>query len=152
MDSQGSENTPGGKRRVFEAAFKVSLVRRLLEGEKGTALSREYQIPRSMIYRWRNLYLRQGPAGLERPVGRPPRIGRLGLAPPPPGDPAAQRMVELERKVGQQALEIDFLRRAFKRVKELEEPGGGSGASGSTAKSAPGSALKDNSRSPRPAS
>jgi transposase-like protein len=152
MESEGSENKQPAKRRVFEAAFKVSLVRRLLEGEKGTALSRECQIPRSMLYRWRNLYLQQGPAGLERPVGRPPRIGRLGLAPPPPGDPAAQQLAELQRKVGQQALEIDFLRRAFKRVKRLEEPGGGSGASGSTAKSAPGSALKDNSPSPRPAS
>lgn len=152
MESEVALSPPAGKRRVFEAAFKVSLVRRLLDGEKGAALSRESQIPRSMIYRWRNLYLQQGPAGLERAVGRPPRIGRLGLAAPPPGDPAAQRMVELERKVGQQALEIDFLRRAFKRVKGLEEPGGGSGASGSTAKCALGSALKDSSPSPRPAS
>jgi len=30
----------------------------------------------------------------------------------------AKRIAELERKVGQQALEIDFLARAFKRVKE----------------------------------
>lgn len=152
MESEGSENKQPGKRRVFEPEFKVSLVRRLLEGEKGTALSREYQIPRSMIYRWRDLYLEQGPAGLERAVGRPPRRGRLGLAPPPAGDRAAQQLAELQRKVGQQALEIDFLRRAFKRVKGLEEPGGGSGASGSTAKSVPGSALKDSSPSPQPAS
>lgn len=143
MESEVTESEQHGKRRVFEPAFKVSLVRRLLEGEKGTALSRQYQIRRSVLYRWRDLYLREGAAGLERPVGRPPRRGRLGLA-PPPGDRAAQQVAELERKVGQQALEIDFLRRAFKRVKELEEPGGGSGASGSTAKFAPGSALKDN--------
>jgi hypothetical protein len=56
---------------------------------------------------------------------------------------AARRIAELERKIGQQAVAIDFLERAFKRVKELGRPSGGNGASGSTAKSAPGSALKD---------
>jgi hypothetical protein len=53
---------------------------------------------------------------------------------------AMRRVVELERKIGQQALQIDLLERAFKRVKELGRPSGGSSASRSTAKFAPGAA------------
>lgn len=142
MESEVIQNEEPAKRRVFEPEFKASLARRLLEGESGSGLSRQYQIPRSMLYRWRNAYLEQGAAGLKRRVGRPPGQGRLALT-PRHADAAARRTAELERKVGQQALEIDFLRRAFKRVKQLERPGGGNGASGSTAKFAPGSSLKE---------
>lgn len=151
MESGPSHSVEPAKRRVFAQQFKTELARRLLGGESGAQLSRQYRIPRSMLYRWRKAYLEQGAAGLKRPVGRPPGKGRLALTPRHP-EAAARRVVELERKVGQQALEIDFLRRAFKRVKGLGEPGGGSGASGSTAQSAPGSSLKEVSRSPRPAS
>ena len=142
MESEQSPRVEPAKRRVFEQPFKTELARRLLGGESGTQLSRQYRIPRSMLYRWRNAYLQEGAAGLKRRVGRPPGKGRLALTPRHP-EAAARRVAALERKVGRQALEIDFLRRAFKRVKQMEEPGGGSGASGSTVPSAPGSALKD---------
>lgn len=145
-----SEETGGGP-RVFEPAFKVEVARRLLAGESATKLHRELGIRRSVLYRWRDAYRREGPAGVSRQPGRPP--GRASKAPPGPraaaapqteAEQAAKRIAELERKVGRQAMEIDFLARAFKRVKELAPPSGGSGASGSTAQSAPGSALKDN--------
>lgn len=150
---------PGASpRRVFEQGYKVAVAKRLLAGESGTKLSRELQIRRSVLYRWRDAYRLEGAAGLNRQPGRPP--GRRVPTAPDPEAPAAieqadagqsaaaaaaaaRRTAELERKIGQQAVEIDFLRRAFKRVKELGRPSGGSGASGSTAKSAPGSALKD---------
>ena len=128
--------------RVFDQKFKVAAAKRLLAGESGTQLSRELQVRRSVLYRWREAYRQHGAAGLNRQRGRPPGPGRRP-ATPRNADPAARRIAELERKVGQQTLEIDFLQRAFKRVKELGPPSGGSGASGSTAKSAPGSALKD---------
>jgi len=38
----------------------------------------------------------------------------------------------LERKIGQQSLDLDFLRRAFTRVKELRQKNTGSGATAST--------------------
>jgi transposase-like protein len=142
MESEVIQNNEPVKRRVFEQQFKTELARRLLGGESGTQLSQQYRIPCSMLYRWRNAYLQEGAAGLKRRVGRPPGKGRLALTPRHP-EAAARRVVELERKVGQQALEIDFLRRTFKRVKQLEQPGGGNGASGSTEKFAPGSSLKD---------
>jgi transposase-like protein len=152
-DEQG-----GSRRRVFDQDYKVAVAKRLLAGESGSELSRELQIRRSMLYRWRDTYRLEGAAGLNRQPGRP--SGQRGRAAPDAealaaieqagavqaaatAAAAARRIAELERKVGQQAVEIDFLRRAFKRVKELELPGGGSGASRSTARSAPGSALKD---------
>lgn len=152
-DEQG-----GSRRRMFDQDNKVAVAKRLLAGESGSKLSRELKIRRSMLYRWRDTYRLEGAAGLNRRPGRPP--GQRGRAAPDAealaaieragaaqaaatAAAAARRIAELERKVGQQAVEIDFLRRAFKRVKELELPSGGSGASGSTAKSAPGSALKD---------
>jgi transposase-like protein len=143
---------------VFEQNYKVEVAKRLLAGESGSQLSRELKIRRSVLYRWRDAYRLEGAAGLNRQPGRPPGR-RLPTAPDPEAlaaieqadasqsaaaaATAARRIAELERKIGQQAVAIDFLERAFKRVKELGRPSGGSGASGSTAKSAPGSALND---------
>ena len=144
-----SNRQGGSKHRLFDPADKVVAAQRLLAGESATALCRELQIRRSVLYRWRDTYRREGPAGLQRQPGRPPGRGQPA-APAGRERPAAagasgaqQRIAELQRKVGQQALEIDFLARAFKRVKDLDRPSGGSGASRSTAKSAPGSTLKD---------
>src|SRR4051812_3606204 len=89
----------------------------MLKGESVTALHHELQIKRSMLYRWRDAYQAEGQNGL-RPVGRPPGVSG---SPRPPANgeaAAAQRIRELQQKIGQQAMDIDFLRRAFKRVKE----------------------------------
>jgi len=48
---------------------------------------------------------------------------------------SARRIAELERKIGQQALDLDFLTRAFKRVKESRQKNTGTGATASTEKS-----------------
>ena len=165
MEKQAKKREPGNEqvavaRRRFEPAYKVGVAKRLLAGASGSKLSRELQIRRSVLYRWRDIYRLEGAAGLNRQPGHPAGPARR-VAPDPEAIAAieqadaaqaaataareAQRRAALERKIGQQALEIDFLRRAFKRVKELGPPSGGSGASGSTAKFAPGSALKDES-------
>jgi len=89
----------------------------------------------SVLYRWRDAYRKEGAAGLERPPGRPPGVPN----PPRPAgsseEAAARRVAELERKIGQQALDIDFLRRAFKRVKESRRKNIRSGATASTERS-----------------
>jgi uncharacterized coiled-coil protein SlyX len=52
--------------------------------------------------------------------------------------PAAEvRIRELERKVGQQAMVIDFLQKACKRVKELRQPSKGPGGTASMERSKP---------------
>ncbi|MGH9581522.1 MAG: transposase [Bryobacteraceae bacterium] len=110
--------------RVFTPEFRVSTAERMLNGESISALSAELKIKRSVLYRWRDRYRKEGAGGFSRPVGRPPGRGGGVLASkdrvekdPVPAS-AARRIAELERRLGQLALENDFLERAFKRVKE----------------------------------
>ncbi len=121
--------------RVFSLEFKERVAQRMLNGESVSALHHELQIKRSVLYRWRDAYRKEGVCGLQRGRGRPPRVPN---PPQPAGDAgaaAAHRIAELERKVGQQALDLDFFRRAFKRVKESRRKPTEPGATASTEKS-----------------
>ena len=104
--------------RVFRVEFRIAVARRILNGESVSALSNELKIKRSVLYRWRDAYREQGAAGLNRAIGRPP--GGTKATPKAGSGPAAadQRIAELEQRLGKMALENDFLRRAFRRVKE----------------------------------
>ncbi len=123
------------EQRVFSWEFKVGVVRRMLNGESVTALHHELQIKRSVLYRWRDAYRKEGVAGLQRVGGRPPGVPNPPRPVGEPGAAAARRMAELERKIGQQALDLDFFRRAFKRVKELRRKDAEPGATASTPRS-----------------
>ena len=124
-----------GKYRVFTKEFKEGVVQRILNGESVSALHEEFQIKRSVLYRWRDAYRKDGAAGLARPLGRPPGGSNPPRPQANPADAAARRVAELERKIGQQALDIDFLRRAFKRVKESRQKNIEAGGTASTEKS-----------------
>ena len=127
-----------GKNRVFSAEFKQTVAQRILNGESVSALHQEFQIKRSVLYRWRDAYRKDGAAGLQRPVGRPPGIPNpphLAHPPASPEEAAAKRIADLERKIGQQALDLDFLRRAFKRVKESRRKNTKAGGTASTERS-----------------
>jgi transposase-like protein len=127
----------GGRNRRFAAEFRIEAARRIRDGESVSVLSRELSIKSSVLYRWRDAYLKDGEAGLKRPVGRPPgRPVRPQLLPSAsPLERAQQRIAELERKIGRQELENDFLRRAFKRVEELRRKKSDNGATASIPKS-----------------
>lgn len=98
--------------------FRVEIAQRMLAGESATELSRRYQLPRSMMYRWRDAYRKDGPEGLQRPIGRPPgRASRPAtLTQHSTEQELRQRIAELERKIGQQSVEIDFFKGVFKRL------------------------------------
>jgi len=123
------------KQRVFSGEFREQVVQRMLKGESVSALHHELEIKRSVLYRWRDAYRKEGTAGLQRAKGRPPGVPN----PPRPAaeveGAAARRMAELERKIGQQALDVDFFQRAFKRVKELRRKPAAPGATASTERS-----------------
>jgi len=128
---QGAVKSGGGKARYHAPEFKLQVVQRMMAGESVSRLSREVKVKREMLYRWRDAYRKGGTAGLQRPQGRPRQK-------PDPGMPAAQaRIRELERKVGQQALVMDFLQRAFKRVKALRRASIEPGATASMERSKP---------------
>jgi transposase-like protein len=120
--------------RTFTPEYRVGVARRIAAGESVAALSRELSIRRSVLYRWRDAYRKDGEGGLQRPAGRPAGTQRAK----PPVDPresAQRRIAELERKIGQQQVENDFLKRAFKRVEELRQKRLRNGATASTPRS-----------------
>jgi len=126
-----------GKQRVFAAEFRIEVARRMLDGESATKLRDELGIKRSVLYRWRDYYRKEGAAGLSRPIGRPPGVPNPEAAKPGLSEEEALRrqIAELERKIGQQAVQLDFFKRAFKRVKESSQPNGNTGATASTRRS-----------------
>jgi transposase len=102
----------------------------MLAGEPVSRLSRELKVRRSLLYRWRNTYRNEGTAGFRW-------IGRPGRSQEEQARAAEARISDLERKVGQQAMVIDFLRRAFKRVEGLRQPSKGDGGTASMERSRP---------------
>ena len=133
---KGAKKAKGGKPRVHTPEFKLSVVQRMMAGEPIAPLSRELKLKREMMYRWRDAYRKHGRWGLARPKGRPPgpSAGKGPAAPPTAGE---ERIRALERKVGQQALVIDFLQRACKRVEALRQESKEPGATASMERSKP---------------
>lgn len=131
------------KPRLFSREFKLAAVHRILAGERIRDLSQELKVLRKDLYAWRDLF-RAGGAMALRPLGRPRKAeamataAREQLAQPMPEIPAAEyevarkRIAELERKIGQQQLELDFFRQALRQVKETRRQSGGPGVTGST--------------------
>ena len=124
--------------RAHTTEFKEAAARRLLAGESGTALSRELDVRRSVLYRWRDTYRNEGVAGLSRRRGQP----GPGKRPPPkiPRDQRDERIRELERLLGKQAAELDFFGQAFRALNlaiPANDSPGASGPTPSSSESAP---------------
>ena len=130
---------PGKPARVFSREFKEGAVLRIMAGERVRAVAAELQIWPKLLYDWWRLYDRGGATAL-RSTGRPRRGEEAVIEPTrplplkaarkrrrgPPGgveaEAAAKRIAELERKVGEQGLEIDFFRRALRHTKARTAP------------------------------
>ena len=93
----------GLTRRMFTKEFKLAAVRRLEQGVSIGEAARALEVVPNVLHRWRREF-RAGP----------------GNAFPGPGKPrwVEGRIAELERKIGQQALEIDFLKQCLQRIEE----------------------------------
>jgi transposase len=141
----------------YSREFKLSAVRRMVEGVNVSALSRELQVKRKRLYAWLACFRSGGPEAL-RPRGRPPKVvdppgepEAVGIEKPvsavaPSPKPAApadtvsaaehaaaqRRIAELERVIGRQQMEMDFFRRALRRVGDARQSTGGSGGTAST--------------------
>ncbi len=124
--------------RVFSREFKLKIVRRMLAGENVSALARELKVLRKDLYVWRKRFRSGGPEAL-RGRGRPPKAGSAIVARSmtakqvaSPVDGTRKRIAELERKIGQQQVELDFFRQALRQVKVARRPSEGLGALRST--------------------
>ncbi len=136
---------PRQRFRIFNREFKEAAVRRILAGEKIRAVADDLGLRRQLLYTWLDYYEQGGPDALV-PRGRPwkavalARRQALGQE-PSRGARAASgkgelgpdpRLADLERKVGQQALELDFFKEALRHVKAPPRPSGGRGARASS--------------------
>jgi transposase-like protein len=135
---------PGRRFRIYSQAFKLAAVRRVLAGEKIRAVAKELRLGH-LLYTWLDLYERGGDDALV-PRGRPRKAmawaRRRALVQEPSRQARAyghggseardSRLVELERKVGQQAVELDFFKEALRNVKAPPRPSGGRGARASS--------------------
>jgi transposase len=106
-----------------------------MSGESAAALSRELQVPSGHLYKWCGDFRCGGVAAL-RPACRPRKgFGVLDLEPGKDLATARKRIDALERKIGQQQVELDFFRQALRQVGGARQPSDGLGVSGSTPRS-----------------
>ena len=101
--------------RVFTPEFKRGAVRRIEAGERLRAVAEDLGVRRKLLYDWRAVWRAQGVAGFKKKRGRRPKPKPLERAGGPGAElvAARQRIAELERKIGRQAVELDFFRRAL---------------------------------------
>ena len=129
-------------RRRFGRAFKLEVLRRMAAGESGTALSRELGIKRTILYRWRDAVRDGGEEALRDGAGRPTGVEKAAmvLARGPAArardlSEARRQIAELERKVGEQQVALDFFKQALQRIEASRQPSDGTGATGSSPRS-----------------
>ena len=110
----------GLSRRKFTREMKLAAVQQLETGSSAAEVARAFEINPNLLHRWRKEF-RHGP----------------GNAFPGPGKRRWEepRVAQLERKVGQQALEIDFLKGCLQRIEEQRMLQVSTGNPQSTAKS-----------------
>jgi transposase len=112
------------KQAEYAVELKLAAVRRVRAGESVRAVAEELGIRRKRLYVWKDRYAELGEAGVQGQRGGRPRkdgpevlsdaeakVGRGQLL------GARKRIAELERKVGQQELELDFFAEALRRIK-----------------------------------
>ena len=133
------------KRRSFTSDFKQAALKRMEETDNIVALCKELDIERKLLYLWRDAFKQGGEPGLRR--AQPPRAMKQVEAalrraealqaptPPPAGaSPTTEqrRIAELERKIGEQQVALDFFHAALRHVRERRRQTGGPGEKAST--------------------
>ena len=93
----------GLSRRLFTKEFKLAAVRRLEEGVPMGEVARGLEVNPNVLHRWRREF-RQGPGNVF------PGNGKQRWS--------EGKIAELERKIGQQTLELDFLKGCLQRIEE----------------------------------
>jgi transposase len=118
-------------RRLFSREFKLAALARLEAAGNVVGVARELGIRRELLYKWQAKFASGGAAAL-RTSGRP-RPAAAGLS--PEAIDTADRIAELERKVGQQAFDLDFFKGALRRIEASRQPSDGLGVPASSRRS-----------------
>ena len=131
-----------GTGRSFSREFKLAALNRMASGENVSALARELKLRRKLLYAWRDNLRAGGPPAL-RTRGRQRKAAALertieAAVPAPASGAAAEleaarrRIGELERKIGQQQVDLDFFRQALQQVRGKRRASAAAGATAST--------------------
>lgn len=107
-------------RRKFTKEFKLTAMRRLQAGQSAGEVARALEVNPSDLQRWRRELEEHGERAFQG----------LGVK-----RAEESQTAELERKVGRQALEIDFLKRALQHVEEQRRLQARNGGAASTTRS-----------------
>ena len=123
------------RRRLHPKGFKLAALARMETVPDVRALAAELGIDRGLLYKWQRAYQLEGEAGLRLPGERVDAV--LGVAEAAAsgaveGPIGSARVSALERKVAEQALELDFFRAALRHFAARRRETGGSGGTGST--------------------
>lgn len=95
-----------GKKRVFSPEFKLQVIQEAEAGISVAELCRRYELRNGMVYKWR----RQLKSKNSNPF---PGKGSRNTE--------KAKIAQMERLIGRQAMEIDFLKKALMRLKGIEE-------------------------------
>jgi transposase-like protein len=108
----------------YGTELKLAAVRRVLAGESVREVAQQLGIRRKRLYVWKDRFAALGEAGLAHRRGGRPRKKASVAAHGPEATAgrgellaARKRIAELERKLGQQELELDFFGEALRRIK-----------------------------------
>ena len=107
-------------RRQFTREFKLDAIKQVQSGKSLARVAREKEVHENVLRRWK------------REFERNPSRAFPGL-----GNTSEGREAELERKVGQMTMEIDFLKKVLRRMEEeqlLESVSGGRRSGGKSRK------------------
>ena len=111
-------------RQQYSRELKISTMRELDAGKSMAHVAREYQLSPRRLDVWKAEWRAKGELAF-------PGQG----AARPQAESDAERMALLERKIGQQTMEIDFLKKALRRFREHPLPVVGNGKAASLSKS-----------------
>jgi transposase-like protein len=106
------ENKPGRKQPHYAIEVKQAAVDRVRGGASMSRVAAEVGCGRGRIHYWLKQWEQHG--------GAWPELRQQDRSRPPPG--SAAREAELERLVGQQQVELDFLQEALRLMKQVRRP------------------------------
>jgi transposase len=106
-------------RQQYSRELKIATMRELDAGKSMAHVAREYQLSPKRLEVWKGEWRAKGELAFPGQGGRPQAKSD------------AERIAQLERKIGQQTMEMDFSKKALRRFREHPLPvvGNGNGAS-----------------------
>jgi transposase len=99
-------------RRVYSRDLKVAAMREIDAGRTVGEVARQLELSPKLLERWRGEWRARGEAAF-------PGVGRCGMS---PVLTELQRIADLERKIGQLAMENDFLKKALQHFRDHHPP------------------------------